>query len=542
MKKVLRVTGIIVLIIVLVILATAGLSYRFILNDRVEYTVKQTYFPLTTEQKLEDFEYLYQTLKQCFPYFGVKKRQYGTDWLSGKEEFRNMIEQTKSDAEFYEALEYILMQIQNGHTGIIEPESIEEYSRIYSGHNPWSQVYCSSRISEAYDYWQTVVSESDDICLPVSFKYIEGEYYAIGNPADPYGKPEDFGIPSGSRLCEIDGVSTDEYISGLMGSRFLKYDRMRQKAKVNTFVIYSGKPVELILETPSGERVKTKLEPQLPVTQTEGEEKMPEHLFSALKLEKDGIAYLRLPSFSALYVEKDSAGIRAFLKEIRDYRSLIIDIRGNGGGSTNYWQRNIVSLLTDKPLAMKCYVLFRNLEYLKPFLKHKLFYGYFSLKDIKNLNAGNYAPEYYFPDGSGRYAEIVYKVMPNDPVGFRGKIYLLVDDRVFSASESFAAFAKATGWATLVGTDTGGDGIGYDPIPVVLPNSGLIIRFPGEMGLNPDGSINEEVKTAPDVYAEQTYEDFMTQIRESNINDDIFSRMEYDTVLRKAFELAKSAD
>jgi len=36
-----------------------------------------------------------------------------------------------------------------------------------------------------------------------------------------------------------------------------------------------------------------------------------------------------------------------------------------------------------------------------------------------------------------------------------------------------------------------------------LPNSGLIVRFPGEMGLNPDGTVNEEVKTIPDVYVEQ---------------------------------------
>lgn len=123
-------------------------------------------------------------------------------------------------------------------------------------------------------------------------------------------------------------------------------------------------------------------------------------------------------------------------------------------------------------------------------------------------------------------------------MGFRGRIYLLADDYVFSASESFAALAKATGRTTLIGTDTGGDGIGFDPIPMVLPNSGLVIRLPAEMGPNPDGTVNEEVKTVSDVYAEQTREDMLKIIRLQDAGDNLYDRMEYDTILRKAFKLA----
>lgn len=90
----------------------------------------------------------------------------------------------------------------------------------------------------------------------------------------------------------------------------------------------------------------------------------------------------------------------------------------------------------------------------------------------------------------------------------------------------------------MVGTDTGGDGIGFDPIPIVLPNSGLIIRFPGEMGLNPDGTVNEEVKTIPDVYVEQTWEDILKRIQRQDIGVTLRDRLEYDTILRKAVELA----
>ena len=71
---------------------------------------------------------------------------------------------------------------------------------------------------------------------------------------------------------------------------------------------------------------------------------------------------------------------------------------------------------------------------------------------------------------------------------FSGKIWLLVDEGVYSSSEALAAFSKSTGFATLVGTQTGGDGLGMDPVFMVLPNSGLIVRYSALYGLNPDGS------------------------------------------------------
>ena len=52
----------------------------------------------------------------------------------------------------------------------------------------------------------------------------------------------------------------------------------------------------------------------------------------------------------------------------------------------------------------------------------------------------------------------------------------------------------------MVGTQTGGDGIGaLDPIFLRLPNSGFLIQFSMMYGLNPDGSSSEEAGTTPDI-------------------------------------------
>jgi C-terminal processing protease CtpA/Prc len=56
--------------------------------------------------------------------------------------------------------------------------------------------------------------------------------------------------------------------------------------------------------------------------------------------------------------------------------------------------------------------------------------------------------------------------------------------------------------AQLIGTNTGGDGIGYTPFLFVLPNSKLVIQMTTCMGINPDGTANEETQTTPDVYVD----------------------------------------
>lgn len=82
---------------------------------------------------------------------------------------------------------------------------------------------------------------------------------------------------------------------------------------------------------------------------------------------------------------------------------------------------------------------------------------------------------------------------------FDGKIFLLTNEVVYSASEYLAVFCKQTGFATLVGTKTGGDGVGIEPIYIRLPNSGLLLSYSLTHGLNDDGSSNGLVGTEPDI-------------------------------------------
>ncbi|MDR2064318.1 MAG: hypothetical protein LBP85_01205 [Prevotellaceae bacterium] len=71
--------------------------------------------PLTQDQKIADFEYLYQVLKENYPFFGVAQRQYGIDWLSKKEEYLARIKSTPTDSAYIFTLKSVLDDLHCGH-------------------------------------------------------------------------------------------------------------------------------------------------------------------------------------------------------------------------------------------------------------------------------------------------------------------------------------------------------------------------------------------------------------------------------------------
>jgi len=154
----------------------------------------------------------------------------------------------------------------------------------------------------------------------------------------------------------------------------------------------------------------------------------------------------------------------------------------------------------NKPLVYTQYTAYRGGHFIEQFIKCRSGFGYESLEPISSINEANLKnlpPE--LKKDFKYYSKNTITYKPQNSIGFKGKIYLLVDGGVFSSSEAFATFAKSTGFATLVGETTGGDGIGSDPALCVLPNSGYIFSFTKQMGLTSDGTCNFEHKTEPDI-------------------------------------------
>lgn len=216
--------------------------------------------------------------------------------------------------------------------------------------------------------------------------------------------------------------------------------------------------------------------------------------------EEEKIAYLRIKGFGTENITEDLKIIKPFLDDIKYINALVIDIRGNGGGDSRYWSDHLVPMLINDQLENTSYFVYRGGDFSEEFIKIKTGLGYDKLecvKDISKEGLTNSPPE--LEDYFKYYFKANMWIKPKNSVGFKGKIYLLVDKWVYSSAEMFAEFAKSTGFATLVGEKTGGDGVGTDALICMLPNSGYVFRFSSDMGLTSDGTCNEEFKTEPDI-------------------------------------------
>jgi hypothetical protein len=464
---------------------------------------------LTADEKLEDFRYLYETLKDSYPFFQVGKDKTGFDWLGNKENFERQIAETKNNEEFYQNLKSITMMIQNGHTGVVSPQRY--YDTMLPGYDnffqyPWQQVLTQKGVQEKYKDWNNIVKEPL-LVLPVKISYIEGKYVV----AEDYNN-----VKKGYVLEAIEGKRMDEYFRDNMDKFYLNYDDKRNKlyAKASMLEVGKDKDYNLSFSSPEGKRyieivkpIKYEQGTSGPLSSSSCEEKI---------LVENKVAYLKVRSMSSRTLKADGKKIREFFHSVKDYPYLVIDIRGNGGGSDYYWRNNIVAPLISEKTSSGVGIAFKG-NYTKPFCRGR---GIIT-KKINRL-PDKFKNEYSL--GMERFINATTSVKPSNSLNYKGKMYLLVDDKVYSSSESFAAFCRGTGFAEIVGTTTGGDGIGIDPCVLALPNSGLVVRFSLNMGINPDGTVNEKDHTKPDIYVETTYEDFING---------------KDTVLNKVLELCK---
>lgn len=347
---------------------------------------------LTKEEKIEDFEYMFKTIEEAYPFLEVNKRVNNVDWIANKEEYLDKIKNTKNDEEFIEAISEILSELNNGHTHLINSMELYEHFKSANNQTGW------------YDFL-------DD-------EKVVGRYNSMNGNIESSKKP----------MVKKD-IITKDVVSKEVG-------------------------------------------------------------------------YIHLPQMYGTYgeitekdIESDMKKIDDYINTLKNYKALIIDIRGNSGGDDMYW-RSIVSKLISDDIESKGYLAFRN--------DSKVIKEYVEKREIETESIGNLPKELLgnspkeVMTAFSEFMESTVAIESDTNSKFEGNIYLLVDDVVYSSAESFSIFCKEGGFATLIGEKTGGDGGGMDPVLFNLENSGLIVRMASDMYLTGKGICNEEFKTTPD--------------------------------------------
>ena len=206
-----------------------------------------------------------------------------------------------------------------------------------------------------------------------------------------------------------------------------------------------------------------------------------------------GIGYIRIQSFEE--PAQETSALRQ-VKELRDAKAILIDVRGNGGGST---PSHLISALLDREWL--------DFRYTTPV--HIAHAG--AQNQVRRI-APNLAADPYWKGYLEAFEEFngIQLLTPGAthgpaPDAYKGKVFLLVDGFCSSACEGFVEPFKASGRGTLVGEATNGSS--GQPYYFDFGN-GMSLRVSSKRYSLPDGSPFEGVGIKPDVVVKPSLEDW----------------------------------
>ncbi|MFO0792185.1 MAG: S41 family peptidase [Pirellulales bacterium] len=183
----------------------------------------------------------------------------------------------------------------------------------------------------------------------------------------------------------------------------------------------------------------------------------------------DGIGYIAIATFDYQRIE-DPKFLLAALNAVKDTRSLIIDVRLNGGGA--------------EPLAA---------ELAGHFVNERKLYGKDVYRDPSSATG--------FTSPKERWLE------PKTSFHYSGRLVVLSGPAVMSSCESFVLMLKQVPGTLVVGGPT--QGSSGNPKPHDLGN-GVIALIPSWKDMTPDGQELEGVGIPPDIVVNATRADFQT--------------------------------
>lgn len=467
------------------------------------YATEKTVVPeLTLRQKERDIKYFAQLVRDQYPFAEINVKVKGLHDIKSLEKiYLKKALATKNNEDFFEVFKEYLNEIQSSHGNIINETTANNL-------NGWAPRYfyeLSKKAISRIGYWSITDKKLFEKWYAYSYLdtiYGNGRNYLLSDYRGLNGKT----ISAGSVIEKINGINTDDYVKAQSDKLHLNFDPIGHKLFLHEpFVINPGNnpgwQVEFLL--PDG----TKYETLVPKRSPHNPSQIHPNTYG-VELTED-IGYIRVFGFEdGEFTNKDFQTIKEFMKKAKGkYKKLIIDIRENVGGNPQAWMDSIIAPLIKKPLVYQENVAIRRKMFafgfkffLYKLLGSKVPYNFTSpayhCKKVEELSSWP-----GFDSKSWRFFRFTREIAPQKSLPFKGQIFLLTTTHNYSASEIFVNTVKKTGFATIVGTRTGGGAAALMTVPYfALPESGIIFRMDVDYVFNPDGKPNEVYCTEPDIY------------------------------------------
>ena len=483
---------------------------------------------LSKAQMLEDFDYLFDVAVNTSLHKNLAEQYYGVDYDEIYKTYKERIENCKDEYEFVSTMFSLDQKLPGGHNFMMPPmEALVDNFEMTEFFDDETRSV-NYALCKQFEENMAGYNEKGIIAF-----YYDGDY--IFKDA-VYCDYETIDGIANTRLVSLNGKPVSEVVKELDVMEPWHYD------SVHDMVC----PMKLIFNESVGEKYEAVIEREDGSTFTTELYNSAEYNLAfryRSRIYKDRFDTSNNPVTSSLHysVEGDKerklvyiqcwecitgeqeqleADITKALEEV-DPDSVIIDFRGNVGGSYPYVTEGLLPLVLDHDAGDNYPVVMPNSEYISKFTDNRYY------RKVKKLKTGQ--------------DKITYK----EPFTVKGKakkhynVIALVDHHTFSTGDIFANIVKQDG-IPVIGQNTGGEGIAGVILGDYLPNSKLQVSFNVSMseylpadsyvGVEPDYVVDhdwEVEKKRRELFAGESKEVYGT----------IENRLKWDPYFQKAMEL-----
>jgi len=470
---------------------------------------------LTSKQKVEDIHFLYDFIRKSYPFAEAVEKEKGLPSIYDYEDdYSRKAGNTISNKEFILLVAEIIQRMEQGtgHSDIMEgrdlpPDFDTTKACLYSN-------ITKTSIALSKYWWNLLNLRSKYTNSDLDVHYTNGDYVIAGDCIID-GKS----IQKGTRIVQIDGQRSDDYVKSLQNKLWLRFDPQLKKTysfHPSPFTVY-GNESEEKWDVGFQDSTGHSFHCFVPKKQGYRSIKVSPVAKKNILLQElnDRIAYLRVsgfPDYATAHNDLDE--MKSFFSAANGkYKKLIIDLRMNLGGSQAYGEELLVKSFLKEPTLYFQYAAVKKDVYTTVSKTLRMVdslekgsmrqYDFGRIEKIefnalpKNIRSMNEKDTLYY------YFKTTKEYRPNSTLRFNGEIVLLVDNDCFSAAEDIIRVFKALKIGKIAGANTlGGAGVVLPPLIFELPNSHILFTLEVELAYNSDGTINEIYGTKPDVELE----------------------------------------
>ncbi len=436
-----------------------GKTEKIVVKGYVKGEKTQIPNTLSAAEKIYGLSKFWQEVNYNFIYLDKIDRQ---QWDNAYKELITKVQQTENDYQYYRELQKFCAMLNDGHTNIHMPQDIQVMNAMFGDYR-------------------------------LLLENIGGK--AIVTRVNASKKNE---IPIGSEIIEVNGMVINEYIERFVAPYIASStDYIRRDLSISYLLQgLEGDKYAIKLKKPDGSIVSLNLTHAM----TKENDVYPSFedwkLFD-LTWYDNGIAYIALNSFS------DEKIVDLFIEKLpllsRQAKGLIIDLRKNGGGSTNIGTGILQYLTKDNQL-------YGSKNRSRMHIPSYKAWGKFV--EAKDTASSEWSKKSYLMFHDACYYDFEYN--PTTVTAKRNKVVvptaILTGHGTASAAEDFLIYADNQKHMTRIGDKTYGST--GQPLMFSLPGGGSA-RICTKQDRYPDGREFVGYGVLPDIEVVKTLDDYL---------------------------------